>query len=131
MKLRLNAALVKQLLDDSINATEYREVYERPGTAAPGLWLVGDQGVYLMSNSKDGIKNLNSAKGPPKLLVAYADKCNPVGTCEDWYANKRQAFGGDDGIEFLPIEFIEAALAKAKNGQMALLVTPMSISVPE
>lgn len=58
----------------------------------PGLWLVGDQGVYLLSNGK-------LAEGE-RALVVYSDECHPVGN-PDWWHYKRRHFGGDDGIEFL------------------------------
>lgn len=58
----------------------------------PGLWLVGDQGVYLLSNGK-------LAEGE-RALVVYSDECHPVGN-PDWRHYKRRHFGGDDGIEFL------------------------------
>ncbi|MER8458322.1 DUF3085 domain-containing protein [Mesorhizobium sp. M1300] len=65
----------------------------------PGLWLVGDQGVYVLSNGKlpDG--------GKP--MVCYADECNP-GSNPDWWEYKSRYFGGDDGIEFLAAEEILA-----------------------
>jgi hypothetical protein len=52
----------------------------------PGLWLVGDHGVYLMSNGTlpDGAKP----------LVVYAEECDP-GTNDDWFDVKRRTFGGD------------------------------------
>ena len=58
----------------------------------PGLWLVGDQGVYIMSNGKlaDGARP----------LVVYSDECHPIGN-PDWWHYKHRHFGGDDGIEFL------------------------------
>jgi hypothetical protein len=58
----------------------------------PGLWLVGDQGVYLLSNGK-------LAEGA-RALVVYSNECHPVGN-PDWWHYKRRHFGGDDGIEFL------------------------------
>ena len=61
----------------------------------PGLWLVGDQGVYLLSNGK-------LAEGQ-RALVVYSDECHPVGN-PDWWHYKRRHFGGDDGIEFLDAE---------------------------
>ena len=61
----------------------------------PGLWLVGDQGVYLLSNGK-----LAEGERP---LVVYSDECHPVGN-PDWWHYKRRHFGGDDGIEFLAAE---------------------------
>ncbi len=61
----------------------------------PGLWLVGDQGVYIMSNGKlaDGQRS----------LVVYAEECHPTGN-PDWWHYKERHFGGDDGIEFLDAE---------------------------
>ncbi|NTF91675.1 DUF3085 domain-containing protein [Agrobacterium rhizogenes] len=69
----------------------------------PGLWLVGDHGVYLMSNGKlpDG--------GRP--LVVYAEECDPR-TDDDWFGVKRRTFGGDDGVYF-DAEQLEAMTAAA------------------
>ncbi|GGA64253.1 DUF3085 domain-containing protein [Pelagibacterium lentulum] len=65
----------------------------RPGEGEkPGLWLVGDQGVYIMSNGKLG-------EGQ-KALVIYSAECHPAGN-PDWWDYKRRWFGGDDGIEFI------------------------------
>lgn len=58
----------------------------------PGLWLVGDQGVYLMSNGK-----LVEGMRP---MVCYAAECDPS-TNPDWWHYKQRHFGGDDGIDFL------------------------------
>jgi len=68
----------------------------KPGNGEnPGLWLVGDQGVYIMSNGKlaDG----------DRPLVVYSDECHPVGN-PDWFHYKHRHFGGDDGIEFIDAE---------------------------
>ncbi len=68
----------------------------RPGEGeVPGVWLVGDQGVYLMSNGK-----LADGERP---LVIYSEECHPVGN-PDWYDYKHRHFGGDDGIEFIEAE---------------------------
>lgn len=68
----------------------------RPGKGEiPGLWLVGDQGVYILSNGRlaDG----------DRPLVVYSDECHPVGN-PDWFHYKHRHFGGDDGIEFIDAE---------------------------
>jgi hypothetical protein len=68
----------------------------RPGEGqVPGLWLVGDQGVYIMSNGK-----LAAGDRP---LVLYSEQGHPIGN-PDWYDYKRRHFGGDDGIEFIDAE---------------------------
>lgn len=68
----------------------------RPGEGEkPGLWLVGDEGVYIMSNGKlaEGVR----------ALVVYSEECHPAGN-PDWWDYKGRWFGGDDGIEFLAAE---------------------------
>lgn len=132
MKLTFDAKLVQQLLDDSKKAKEWQLMYGEisdKSEARPGLWLVGDQGVYLMSNSKDGLLKPGSTPEAPSHLVAYAHQCDPTGDFDTWWENKRASFGGDDGGEFVSAEFIEAALAKAKNGKMAMYVTPTKIKI--
>lgn len=65
----------------------------RPGEGEkPGVWVVGDEGVYIMSNGK-------LAEGT-RALVVYSEQCHPVGN-PDWWHYKRRHFGGDDGIEFI------------------------------
>lgn len=63
----------------------------------PGLWLVGDQGVYIMSNGK-------LAEGG-RSLVIYAEECHPADE-PDWWDYKRRHFGADDGIQFLDAESV-------------------------
>lgn len=75
----------------------------RPGEGdRPGLWLVGDQGVYLCSNGKlpDGARP----------LVAYAEECDPRSN-EAWFEIKRRTFGGDDGVDFIDAEQLEGMMA--------------------
>ena len=70
--------------------------------------LVGDQGVYLMSNGEPALKH---KEGSDKNFVAYAQGMNPL--CDpDWWEAKRNSFGADDGADtllivdelFLPLE---------------------------
>ncbi|QCM08689.1 DUF3085 domain-containing protein (plasmid) [Agrobacterium tumefaciens] len=72
----------------------------------PGVWLVGDHGVYLCSNGKlpDG----------EKPLVAYALECDPR-THDNWFEVKRKTFGGDDGVEFINADQLEAMIAATPN----------------
>lgn len=68
-----------------------------------GLWLVGDRGIYLMSNAAIG-----------KPTVVYATECDPTKLpFETWWEVKQLTFGGDDGIEFISMEDIEALTAAA------------------
>lgn len=73
-----------------------------------GLWIVGDQGVYLMSNGNPHFHNPNNPENPKSSFVVYAKECDPHKLpFDEWYENKRAAFGGDDGSEFISAETIE------------------------
>lgn len=82
----------------------------------PSLLLVGDQGVYLMSNGTpaDLLDPSDDGKKIAKRFVAYADGINPD-VDKDWYDTKVSLFGGDDGAEPIPLEFFQIALAAAKK----------------
>lgn len=83
----------------------------------PGLLLVHDQGVYLMSN------------GTPREVdaIAYAEGCDPkIGEFDDWYGKSRELVGGDDFVEVLRIEPDWAANC-ANFDFFELNVTPKSI----
>lgn len=68
--------------------------------------LVGDHGVYLMPNKNtDGTASENGN-------VVYAQHCNPE-IDENFYENKVQLFGGDDGVVSIPFEW--ALIAKENN----------------
>ncbi len=67
-----------------------------------GLWIVGDEGVYVLSNGK-------LAEGQ-RALAVYADECHPK-TNPDYRDYKRRYFGGDDGIVFIDAERLEAMLS--------------------
>lgn len=74
----------------------------------PGLRLVGDHGVYLCSNGK-----LPDGERP---FVAYALECDPR-TNDEWFEVKRKTFGGDDGVEFIDADQLEAMIAAAPNAR--------------
>jgi hypothetical protein len=68
----------------------------------PGLWLVGDHGVYLMSNT--------AAKAS---AIVYARECDPTKLPFDtWWEKKQATFGGDDGVEFISLTDIETLLTQ-------------------
>ncbi|MDO1585480.1 DUF3085 domain-containing protein [Rhizobium oryzicola] len=74
----------------------------------PGVWLVGDHGVYLCSNGK-----LPDGERP---LVAYALECDPR-INDDWFEVKLMTFGGDDGVEFIDAAQLEAMIAATPNAR--------------
>ena len=92
--------VIERGMADAANNGGFRNPYygTRPDEGeAPGLWVVGDHGVYAMSNGK-----LAAGDRP---LVLYSEQCHPIGN-PDWYDYKRRHFGGDDGIEFIDAELL-------------------------
>ena len=87
----------------------------------PGLWLVGDEGVYIMSNGK-----LAEDQRP---LVVYAQECDPK-TNSDYWHYKRQHFGGDDGVEFLDAaELVKLIMAAPTATHLTIAMTDSAISL--
>lgn len=69
-------------------------------TPERGLWLVGDQGVYIMSNAP-----FPQEEGSRKQVVCYAKECDPTHMpFDDWWEAKQASFGPDDGGDFIPLE---------------------------
>lgn len=93
---------------------------------SPGLMLVGDQGVYLMSNGKPCLPDPDGAPN----LVAYAREADPRGSSSDWYNVKLASFGGDDGAEFLSAAVIRQALEATGDGPVWIDVSPTDIRAP-
>lgn len=89
--------------------------------ARPGLWLVGDEGVYIMSNGR-----LTDGQRP---LVVYAQECDPKTNPDDWHY-KRQHFGGDDGVEFIDAAVLIKLIAAAPEAtHLRITLTDGEISL--
>ncbi|CVI64326.1 DUF3085 domain-containing protein (plasmid) [Agrobacterium leguminum] len=89
--------------------------------ARAGLWLVGDESVYAMSNGK--------LAGSQRALVVYAEECNPQ-TNPDYWHYKRQYFGGDDGVEFLDAMEIERLITAAPDAtHLRIIMDDSSMSI--
>ena len=87
----------------------------------PGVWLVGDEGVYIMSNGK-----LAEDQRP---LVVYAQECDPK-TNPDYWHYKRQHFGGDDGVEFLDAaELVKLLMAAPSATHLTITMTDSALSL--
>jgi hypothetical protein len=102
----------------------YRVPYQgiSPETdARAGLWLVGDEGVYAMSNGM-----LAEGQRP---LVVYAEECDPKASPDYWHY-KRQYFGGDDGVEFLDAAEIKRLITAAPDAtHMRIIMNDSSMSI--
>lgn len=91
------------------------------GEARAGLWLVGDEGVYVMSNGK-----LAQGQRP---LVIYAEECDPKSNPDYWHY-KRRYFGGDDGVEFIDAVELEKLVAVQPDAtHLRIVMDDTSISI--
>lgn len=121
MNLRFKTEDVRRILEQSKNDTEWREGYAGP--TGPGVFIVGDNGVYLMSTGK----NQKKVEGKDRFDVVYAEECNPeTMEFDDWWENKRATFGGDDGADYLEVSLIEPHL---QGEFLELRLTPQNIEV--
>lgn len=95
------------LVAHSKAAPEHYQPYVKvdPKACPAGLVLVGDEGIYLMSNGKPDL-----AKEDPNR-VAYCRESDPTTKSDDWYAAKARIFGGDDGAELIELEHFERSLS--------------------
>lgn len=95
---------VEQLIAELDSATTIRRLYGK--TTAKGLWLVSDDGIYLMANTLDGCHN----RRRQKPIVVYAEECDPTAMPFDtWWANKR---AGDDGVDLIASDPVKRLLAE-------------------
>lgn len=131
MNLHFDRTKVEQLLAHATAAEEHRLLYEDKATDQPGLWLVGDQGVYLMSNGRPPLLLPDQPDGGEKNLVVYATEVDPTRLkFEAWWQAKNMSFGGDDGIEFFTAKELIAALVTYKPGEpLTLSVSPAKMGV--
>jgi len=100
MRLHFPWGKVTKALAEVRSSSAIRTLYG--AVTGPGLWLVGDEGVYLMSNTTTD-----------KRTIIYARECDPTKhDFETWWANKRAGFGGGDGVEFIELRNIDQIAAE-------------------
>ena len=85
--LRFDKATVWRLVDHAQNSTEHLKSF-RQRKAKPAIWLVGDAGIYLMSNGKPALLQTGFLAKDEAIeelrLVAHADGCGPFDDIDDW-----------------------------------------------
>ncbi|WP_072387074.1 DUF3085 domain-containing protein [Hyphomicrobium sp. CS1BSMeth3] len=82
---------------------------------AQHLALVGDDGIYFMLPEQ-----------PAPYTIVHARECNPA-DCFDWYDIKRETFGGDDGVEHIPLAEINNWLNQTpKRVPLEMELTPQT-----
>jgi len=95
--LKFKAAAVRELCEHALDSKEHFAGYGDWQPAGPALMLVGDEGIYLMSN---GRPNLLGPDG--KTRVVYPEGMDPASVDSGTlYDMKRDVWGGDDGCDML------------------------------
>lgn len=121
-RLTFDLAAVRELMAHAKAAPKHRPAYNDEttdiNTEPAALMLVGDTGIYLVSN---GLPRLEREDGKLGMKVLFASECNPE-TNEDWYDAKVELFGGDDGVEPITVEDIEKMLTAWGEGDWTILV---------
>jgi len=88
---------VRARLAHSKAADERGSLYGQEGTDGPGIWLVKDQGTYIMSNASE-----MKEEGKDGRIVNYAEGFDPdKQEFEEWWV------GGDDYVELLSEEMLD------------------------
>lgn len=97
------------------------------GKPEPGLFLVKDDGIYLMSNGEPG---LLVEEGKPRNRVVYANGYEALSGDVDQrgaqYDKIRAAVGGDDFVELVPLSAVEKVKA---GGSVVINLTPNSMRI--
>lgn len=91
-----------------------------------GLLLVGDTGVYLMSNGEPGLfADITSGLHH----VVYAGGCDPRILNEYWEENKRAVFGCDDNSIYLSLDMFDKAMQLPDDTSFNIKVTHSHVEV--
>jgi hypothetical protein len=106
-----------------MKAEKFRIPYTDQDTSEKGVLLVKDEGIYLM--------NAYAGGKPPNELgtVVFADSFDPNKDEEVW-ERSRQAVGGDDFGEFVPLpEIVLRAIVMRQLNKLIIDMSEESYSV--
>jgi hypothetical protein len=120
---------VEKLLKHALEAKTHSKQWGDEAPSKPQLMLVGDEGIYLMSN---GEPRLPDPHKPESNFVVYARECNPKKMSFDsWWSAKNRIFGGDDGAEYLDAADVQKALSTypEKETHLIMQISASSISL--
>jgi len=112
-----NSEALRRLAIGTLSADKFRIPYTEDHTEEKGVLFVKDEGIYLM--------NAYAGGKPPNMLgtVAFAESYDP-NKDEDVWERSRQAVGGDDFGEFIPLP--EIVLKAIVNRQLNKLIIDMN-----
>jgi len=126
--LKFDTTTVWRLMDHARNAPGHRPAMDDDEGPAPALWLVGDAGIYLMSNGsppilQDGKVATVGQAAEKRRLCAFAEGCGPEAEVDDWRPIHTAIEGGDDFCRTLPVDFVLRALEHARR-HVVILASP-------
>ncbi len=120
--LWFDKSIVWRLVDHATNSPKTKPWYGED--VGPCLMLVGDAGVYLMSNGDppifhDGTLIREEGNDRKLLLVANAEGCDSSAEFEAWWPIHNAIDGGNDFSIPIPVEEVRAVLL---NCHLALVI---------
>lgn len=120
----LDPELRKKMLEEiHENGYSFKAGHEHvdPAKIPAGLWLVGDEGIYLMPNCDLPQELINAGE---HIAMARETDAKILGSQEEAHMAKLSIYGGDDGVDFLPA----AGIAPYLQGEILELdITPEGI----
>ncbi|MEI9979384.1 MAG: DUF3085 domain-containing protein [Edaphobacter sp.] len=124
-----NGAAVLELVTHAKAAPRNISPYGLTENPGPGVMLVKDDGVYLMSNGEPPLPGTDTAN---KVVYAQGYEALPATASVEermaQYDKIRDAAGGDDFAEFIPAKSL-SALEPEGELQIELSVDKMTVSV--
>ena len=118
-----NGEALRRLAIGTMKAEKFRIPYTDQDTSDKGVLLVKDEGIYLM--------NAYAGGKPPNELgtVVFAESYDPNKDEEVW-ERSRQAVGGDDFGEFVPLpEIVLRAIVMRQLNKLVIDIGEESYSV--
>ena len=118
-----NGEALRRLAIGTMKAEKFRIPYTDQDTSEKGVLLVKDEGIYLM--------NAYAGGKPPNELgtVVFADSFDPNKDEEVW-ERSRQAVGGDDFGEFVPLpKIVLQAIVMRQLNKLIIDMSEESYSV--
>ena len=118
-----NGEALRRLAIGTMKAEKFRIPYTDQDTSDKGVLLVKDEGIYLM--------NAYAGGKPPNEVgtVVFAESYDPTKD-EDVWERSRQAVGGDDFGEFVPLpEIVLRAIVMRQLKKLIVYMGEESYSV--
>jgi len=118
-----NGEALRRLAIGTMKAEKFRIPYTDQATSDKGVLFVKDEGIYLM--------NAYAGGKPPNELgtVVFAESYDP-NKDEDVWERSRQAVGGDDFGEFVPLpEIVLRAIVMRQLNKLIIDMSEESYSV--